>query len=80
MAGGLAGISIDFALFPIDSIKTRMQASTKDIDYTKEAKKVSKYRGFLSAMIASFPCAGVFWCSYEVAKFNLRNNQYLSFS
>lgn len=24
-AGGIAGISIDFALFPVDSIKTRLQ-------------------------------------------------------
>jgi hypothetical protein len=24
MAGGLAGISIDFVLFPIDSLKTRL--------------------------------------------------------
>ena len=26
-AGGIAGLSIDLALFPIDSIKTRLQAS-----------------------------------------------------
>ena len=25
IAGGIAGISIDFALFPVDSIKTRLQ-------------------------------------------------------
>lgn len=25
IAGGVAGISIDFALFPVDSIKTRLQ-------------------------------------------------------
>ena len=25
LAGGIAGISIDFALFPVDSIKTRLQ-------------------------------------------------------
>lgn len=27
-AGGIAGISIDFALFPIDSIKTRLQVES----------------------------------------------------
>ena len=27
-AGGIAGLSIDLALFPIDSIKTRLQASS----------------------------------------------------
>lgn len=74
IAGGVAGISIDFALFPVDSIKTRLQASSKKIDYTKEAKQVSKYKGFLSAMLAAFPCAAVFWCTYEYSKFFLRKN------
>ena len=32
-AGGLAGMSIDFALFPVDTIKTRIQASSNKIDY-----------------------------------------------
>jgi solute carrier family 25 S-adenosylmethionine transporter 26 len=72
LAGGCAGISIDFALYPVDSIKTRLQASDTKIDYTKSAKDVSKYRGALSAMIASFPCAGMFWLSYEFSKYQLR--------
>ena len=84
LAGGMAGISVDFALFPIDSIKTRLQASTNKIDYTKEAKSVSKYKGFMSAMVASFPCAGMFWMTYEFSKYTLRHNkvvnQYTSFS
>jgi len=28
LSGGIAGTSIDFVLFPIDSIKTRLQASS----------------------------------------------------
>lgn len=44
------------------------------MDYTKEAKQVSKYKGFLSAMLASFPCAATFWCTYEYSKFFLRHN------
>ena len=75
IGGGLAGISVDFALFPIDSIKTRLQASTNKVDYTKQAASVSKYKGFLSAMLASFPCAAVFWCTYECCKYNLRSDQ-----
>ena len=77
----MAGISVDFALFPIDSIKTRIQASTKNIDYSKKAADVSKYKGFVSAMLASFPCAGMFWLSYEFSKYTLRKNcDFLSFS
>ena len=84
LAGGMAGISVDFALFPVDSIKTRLQASTKNVNYTAQAKDVSKYKGFLSAMVASFPCAGMFWLSYEFSKYQLRNSdtsiRYLNFS
>jgi solute carrier family 25 S-adenosylmethionine transporter 26 len=65
----MAGISVDFALFPIDTIKSRLQASSKQIDYMEKAKDVSKYRGFLSAMLASFPCAAMFWVSYEFSKY-----------
>ena len=35
LAGGIAGTSIDFALFPIDSIKTRMQATSTKVDFVK---------------------------------------------
>lgn len=67
-AGGIAGISVDFALFPVDSIKTRLQASTQKKDYAKQARDVSKYKGFISAAAASFPCAATFWFAYESSK------------
>lgn len=68
LAGGAAGISVDFALFPIDSIKTRLQASSQGVDFMKSAEKVNKYRGFFSSMIASFPSSATFWLTYEVSK------------
>ena len=72
-AGGIAGTSIDLALFPVDSIKTRLQASSKTVDFMKESSGVSKFRGLASAMAAAFPCAAMFWLSYEYGKFFLRN-------
>ena len=79
-AGGCAGMSIDFALYPVDTIKTRIQASSKNIDYQKTALDVSKYRGALTAMLASFPCAGMFWLSYEYSKYQLRGCNNLTFN
>lgn len=73
-AGGIAGTSIDFALFPIDSIKTRLQATNNKIDYVKQAETVSKFRGLASAMAASFPCAATFWLSYEFSKYFLHSH------
>ena len=67
-------MSIDGALFPIDSIKTRLQASSNKTDFLKDAQTVSKYRGLASAMAASFPCAATFWLSYEYSKYALNAN------
>ncbi|CAI2377596.1 unnamed protein product [Moneuplotes crassus] len=76
LAGGCAGISVDFVLFPIDSIKTRLQASTKAKNYAKEANKVNKFRGFVSSMLASFPCAAIFWASYEFSKLFISKSEF----
>jgi solute carrier family 25 (mitochondrial S-adenosylmethionine transporter), member 26 len=72
LAGGLAGTSIDFVLFPVDSIKTRLQASSAKVDFTISATDISKFRGLSSAMAAAFPCAATFWLSYEYGKYALR--------
>jgi len=75
LAGGIAGTSIDFALFPIDSIKTRLQASSNSTNFVQKASDVSKFKGLASAMAASFPCAATFWLSYEFSKYFLHQNQ-----
>ena len=72
LAGGIAGTSIDLALFPVDSIKTRLQASSDSKNFIKASKDISKYKGLVSAMAASFPCAAVFWLSYEYSKYAIR--------
>lgn len=45
LAGGIAGIVVDVIYFPIDTIKTRIQASNKNIDYRLNAIAISKYKG-----------------------------------
>ena len=72
LAGGVAGTSIDFVLYPVDSIKTRLQASSTKKDFVKSAESVSKFKGLASAMAASFPCAATFWATYELSKYVLR--------
>jgi solute carrier family 25 S-adenosylmethionine transporter 26 len=72
VAGGIAGTSIDLALFPVDSIKTRLQASTAKVNFVKDAEQVSKFRGLAASMAAAFPCAAAFWLFYEFGKYQLR--------
>ena len=77
-AGGIAGQSIDLALFPIDSIKTRLQASSSKKDFVKQAESVSMFKGLASAMAASFPCAAMFWLAYEYSKYFIHSNATLN--
>jgi len=74
LAGGFAGTSIDLALFPVDSIKTRLQASHHDKNFVQSAQNVSKFKGLASAMAGAFPCAATFWLSYEYSKYLVRKN------
>ena len=70
-------MSIDFALFPLDTIKTRLQSlgTNNEINSTKSInmEKVSKYSGLKSSMIASFPAAAVFFGTYDFTKYYLKN-------
>ena len=45
LSGGTAGIVTDLIFFPIETIKTRLQASSAKVNYSESAKKISKYRG-----------------------------------
>ena len=78
MAGGAAGMATDIAIFPIDSIKTRIQASSKKgKDFVKEAEDVSMFQGLGSAMLASFPCTAGFWLAYEYCRYVIATTAFL---
>ncbi|CAD8047197.1 unnamed protein product [Paramecium sonneborni] len=68
IAGGSAGIITDFIFFPIETIKTRIQASNNKIDYFKTAAKVNKYKGLVSQITVSFPSAFIFFSTYDTSK------------
>ncbi len=72
LAGGFAGTSIDLVLFPVDSLKTRLQASHTEKNFVKQAANISKFKGLASAMAGAFPCAATFWLSYEYSKYTIR--------
>lgn len=76
LSGGFAGISVDFALFPIDAIKTRVMASTSKVDYSDQGSDSGffDYTGFASSLMVSFPCAAIFWMAFEVCKYYLAQN------
>mmetsp|Transcript_514 Transcript_514/g.557 ORF Transcript_514/g.557 Transcript_514/m.557 type:complete len:331 (-) Transcript_514:2-994(-) len=65
IAGGLAGTSVDIALFPIDTLKTRMQSPQ---GFIKAGGFRGVYNGLGAAAIGSAPGAALFFCSYETWK------------
>jgi solute carrier family 25 (mitochondrial S-adenosylmethionine transporter), member 26 len=69
LAGGVAGVTVDAVLFPIDTIKTRLQAKVS-------AGAIKNQKGFYSGMfvnsVGSFLSAGAFFALYESAKMQMK--------
>ena len=64
-AGALAGTIVDLSLYPIDTIKTRLQASS---GFRRSGGFQGVYRGVGSALVGSAPNAALFFISYESIK------------
>ncbi|XP_028906492.1 S-adenosylmethionine mitochondrial carrier protein isoform X1 [Ornithorhynchus anatinus] len=69
LAGGIAGVSVDLILFPLDTIKTRLQSPQ---GFTKAGGFCGIYSGVPSTAIGSFPNAAAFFITYEYVKYFLR--------
>lgn len=71
-AGGIAGLSADVILFPLDTIKTRLQSEQ---GFRKSGGFSKVYSGLASAAIGSVPSAAVFFLVYESGKKLLPDSQ-----
>lgn len=65
LAGGLAGTTVDLSLFPLDTLKTRLQSSA---GFFPAGGFSGIYRGVGSAVVGSAPGAAFFFCTYESVK------------
>ncbi|KAJ2696522.1 S-adenosylmethionine transporter [Coemansia spiralis] len=64
-AGALAGMAVDTALFPLDTIKTRLQAKA---GFLASGGFRGIYSGLSSAILGSAPGAAAFFLMYEKTK------------
>ncbi|XP_023366465.1 S-adenosylmethionine mitochondrial carrier protein isoform X3 [Otolemur garnettii] len=71
VAGGIAGVSVDLILFPLDTIKTRLQSPQ---GFNKAGGFHGIYAGVPSAAIGSFPNAAAFFITYEYVKWFLHTD------
>ncbi|KAK4040488.1 mitochondrial carrier domain-containing protein [Parachaetomium inaequale] len=65
LAGALAGTTVDLSLFPLDTLKTRLQSSA---GFFASGGFRGIYRGIGSALVGSAPGAAFFFCTYEASK------------
>lgn len=65
VAGGCAGFAVDVTLFPLDTIKTRLQSSQ---GFWKAGGFSGVYRGIGSAAVGSAPSSALFFGTYEYTK------------
>ena len=65
IAGGLAGTSVDVALYPLDTLKTRLQARR---GFLKSGGFSGLYKGIVPVLIGSAPTASLFFVTYEGIK------------
>ncbi|KAL8897681.1 MAG: hypothetical protein Q9192_002455 [Flavoplaca navasiana] len=68
-AGALAGTTVDLSLYPIDTLKTRLQSSA---GFTPSGGFRGVYAGVGSAIVGSAPGAALFFVTYEEVKSRLR--------
>lgn len=61
----MAGIVVDIALFPIDTVKTRLQS---ELGFWRAGGFRGIYKGLAPAAAGSAPTAALFFCAYECGK------------
>jgi len=65
LAGGIAGFGVDVTMFPLDTIKTRLQSSQ---GFFKAGGFKGIYNGLGSAALGSAPSSALFFATYETSK------------
>ncbi|KKA26175.1 hypothetical protein TD95_003760 [Thielaviopsis punctulata] len=65
LAGAIAGTTVDLSLFPLDTLKTRLQSAD---GFFSSGGFRGVYRGIGSAVVGSAPGAALFFCTYESVK------------
>lgn len=70
ISGGIAGTTVDIALYPLDTIKTRLQAPQ---GFLKAGGFRGVYKGLSAAAAGSAPGAALFFSTYEMSKQILNN-------
>jgi len=75
VAGGVAGMAVDTALFPLDTNKLDYKVL---LVFVKSGGFKGVYSGLSTAVLGSAPTAAVFFCAYESTKKILNSTPFIS--
>jgi len=64
-AGAIAGLSVDCTLYPLDTLRARLQAPA---GFVAAGGFSSLYRGIGVALVGSAPCSAIFFGTFEAVK------------
>ncbi|VDN60241.1 unnamed protein product [Dracunculus medinensis] len=77
ISGAFAGLSVDLTLYPIDTIKTRLQSSQ---GFNASGGFRNIYRGMSSVVIGSAPSSALFFSTYSSVKHIVKSESPLASS
>ncbi|CAD6955477.1 unnamed protein product [Tilletia caries] len=69
VAGTIAALTVDIAIYPLDTLKSRLQDPKRHVNFP-DGKGMSRglYQGIGPVLVASLPAAGAFFTTYEKVK------------
>lgn len=78
IAGAFAAFSVDLLVYPLDTIKTRIQSPDYKKLYTQDGKASRAlfrglYQGIGSIILVTLPSSGAFFTTYEALKYTLND-------
>ncbi|EED24044.1 mitochondrial carrier protein, putative [Talaromyces stipitatus ATCC 10500] len=81
LAGAIAAFTVDFIVYPLDTLKTRIQSPRYKELYTDAATGAVQrrflfrglYQGIWSVVVATIPSSGAFFTTYEGIKYILNS-------
>ncbi|KAH1499611.1 hypothetical protein LV164_001169 [Aspergillus fumigatus] len=81
IAGAFAAVTVDFVVYPFDTLKTRVQSPDYNRLYkdaaTGAVRRSALYRGLYqgvwSVVLSTIPGSGAFFTTYEAVKYTLTN-------
>nr|CAH8848475.1 unnamed protein product [Trichobilharzia regenti] len=71
LSGSTAGLCVDLALFPVDTIKTRLQSYRNNVQRTPGSLRL--FAGLPAVIVGSAPAAAAFFVVYETVKENFKH-------